>query len=54
LYGGFFLGFLEATLLSILPDDLVVFRDAAVLLILVLFLMYRPNGMIATNPEPMR
>ncbi len=54
LYGGFLLGALEATLLNILPDDLVVFRDAAVLLILVLFLVFRPNGIIATNPEPMR
>ena len=54
LYGGFFLGALEATLLSILPDDYVVFRDAAVLLILVCFLIFRPNGIIATNPEPMR
>jgi branched-chain amino acid transport system permease protein len=54
LYGGFFLGALEATLLSILPDEFVVFRDAAVLLILIAFLVYRPNGIIATNPEPMR
>jgi len=54
LYGGFFLGALEATLLMILPDEYVVFRDAAVLLILVVFLVYRPNGIITTNPEPMR
>ncbi len=54
LYGGFFLGALEATLLNVLPDELVVFRDAAVLLILVFFLIFRPNGIIATNPEPMR
>jgi len=54
LYGGFFLGALEATLLNILPDDYVVFRDAVVLLILVFFLVFRPNGIIATNPEPMR
>jgi branched-chain amino acid transport system permease protein len=54
LYGGFFLGALEATLLHILPDDYVVFRDAVVLLILVFFLVFRPNGIIATNPEPMR
>jgi|TARA_B100000315_G_C14429639_1_gene519523 branched-chain amino acid transport system permease protein len=54
LYGGFLLGALEATLLSILPDEFVVFRDAAVLLILIGFLVYRPNGIIATNPEPMR
>ena len=54
LYGGFLLGALEATLLYVLPDDYVVFRDAAVLLLLIFFLVFRPNGIIATNPEPMR
>jgi len=54
LYGGFLLGALEATLLNILPGDLVVFRDAIVLLLLIVFLVFRPNGIIATNPEPMR
>ncbi len=54
LYGGFLLGALEATLLQILPDHLVVFRDAVVLLLLIMFLVFRPNGIIATNPEPMR
>jgi len=54
LYGGFLLGALEATLLQILPDNLVVFRDAVVLLLLIVFLVFRPNGIIATNPEPMR
>ena len=54
LYGGFLLGALEALLLYTLPDDLVVFRDAAVLLVLIVFLVFRPNGIIATNPEPMR
>ncbi len=54
LYGGFLLGVLEATFLYLLPDNLVLFRDAAVLLVLILFLMFRPNGIIAVNPEPMR
>ncbi len=54
LYGGFMLGALEATLLFILPDNLVVFRDAVVLMLLIMFLVYRPNGIISTNPEPMR
>ncbi len=54
LYGGFLLGTLEAVLLNILPDDYVVFRDAVVLLLLVVFLVFRPNGIIASNPEPMR
>ncbi len=54
LYGGFLLGGLEATMLNLLPDDYVVFRDAGVLLLLVFFLIFRPNGIIATNPEPMR
>ncbi|MCP4045622.1 MAG: branched-chain amino acid ABC transporter permease [Hyphomicrobiales bacterium] len=54
LYGGFLLGALEATLLFLLPDNLVVFRDAAVLLLLIIFLVFRPNGIIASNPEPMR
>ena len=30
------------------------FRDAAVLLVLILFLMFHPNGIIAVNLEPMR
>ena len=30
------------------------FRDAAVLLVLILFLMFHPNGIIAVTPEPMR
>ncbi len=54
LYGGFLLGALEATLLNVLPNEYVVFRDAAVLLLLVVFLVFRPNGIIASNPEPMR
>ena len=54
LYGGFLLGGLEATLLSILPDEYVVFRDAVVLMILIAFLIYRPNGIISSNAEPMR
>ena len=54
LYGGFLLGALEATFLYLLPDNLVLFRDAAVLLVLILFLMFRPNGIITVNPEPMR
>ena len=54
LYGGFLLGGLEAAFLNILPDQYVIFRDAAVLLVLIVFLLYRPNGIIATNPEPMR
>ena len=54
LYGGFLLGALEATLLQILPDNLVVFRDAVVLMLLIGFLVYRPNGIISSNPEPMR
>jgi branched-chain amino acid transport system permease protein len=54
LYGGFLLGGLEAFFLNVLPDEYVVFRDAAVLLVLIVFLLYRPNGIIAVNPEPMR
>ena len=54
LYGGFLLGVLEAFFLYLLPDGLVIFRDAAVLLVLILFLLFRPNGIIAVNPEPMR
>jgi branched-chain amino acid transport system permease protein len=54
LYGGFLLGFLEAVFLYILPDEYVIYRDAAVLLTLIAFLMMRPNGIIATNSEPMR
>ena len=54
LYGGLLLGFLEATFLFVLPSELVLYRDALVLVVLILFLMFRPNGIIATNPEPSR
>ena len=54
LYGGLLLGALEATFLFILPSDFILYRDALVLVVLILFLMFRPNGIIATNPEPSR
>ena len=54
LYGGMLLGLLEAMALYLLPSDLVLYRDAIVLLVLIMFLVWRPNGIIATNPEPSR
>jgi len=54
LYGGLLLGALEATFLFILPSKLALYRDAVVLVALILFLIYRPNGIISTNPEPAR
>ena len=54
LYGGMLLGLLEAMALYLLPSDLVLYRDAIVLLVLIMFLVWRPNGIIATNPEPAR
>ncbi|MGB0848119.1 MAG: branched-chain amino acid ABC transporter permease [Thiolinea sp.] len=54
LYGGMLLGALEAAALYLLPSDLVLYRDAIVLLVLIMFLVWRPNGIIATNPEPAR
>ncbi len=54
LYGGMLLGLLEAMALYLLPSNLVLYRDAIVLLVLIMFLVWRPNGIIATNPEPAR
>ncbi|MBL4785650.1 MAG: branched-chain amino acid ABC transporter permease [Cohaesibacteraceae bacterium] len=54
LYGGFILGTLEAIFLYILPDSWVLYRDAMVLVILISFLMVRPNGIVAPSTEPMR
>lgn len=54
LYGGLLLGALEAAALYLLPSDLVLYRDAIVLVVLILFLVWRPNGIISTNPEPAR
>ncbi|MVO18212.1 branched-chain amino acid ABC transporter permease [Parasedimentitalea huanghaiensis] len=54
LYGGFLLGLLESTFLFVLPDEFVLYRDAAVLIALISFLMLRPNGIVARNAEPMR
>lgn len=54
LYGGFILGTLEAIFLYILPDEYVLYRDAAVLLVLIIFLMVKPNGIISPKAEQMR
>lgn len=54
LFGGLLLGFLEALFLFLLPKDLVLYRDAGVLLTLILFLMWRPGGLVAPVSEPMR
>lgn len=54
LFGGLLLGFLEALFLFLLPRDLVLYRDAGVLLTLILFLLWRPGGLVAPVGEPMR
>jgi branched-chain amino acid transport system permease protein len=44
--GGFCLGFIEIALQATLPDDVMPFRDAISLTIVILILLYRPEGLV--------
>jgi branched-chain amino acid transport system permease protein len=47
--GGFVLGFIEVYLAAFLPQDLQEFRDPIGLGLVVLILLFRPNGMIPSR-----
>ena len=47
--GGYILGALEILLQGLLPSSLVPFRDALVFLILILLLLFRPNGLLGST-----
>lgn len=49
--GGFILGFVEVTLQAWLPDTVLPFRDAIALLLVILILMWRPQGLLGRSWE---
>jgi branched-chain amino acid transport system permease protein len=50
--GGYVLGLLEILLQGLLPSSLTPFRDGFVFLILIILLLFRPNGILgATERE---
>jgi branched-chain amino acid transport system permease protein len=47
--GGYVLGFLEILLQGLLPSALTPYRDAFVFLILIILLLFRPNGILGST-----
>lgn len=45
--GGFLLGFIEVALQAVLPDPLLPYRDALVILLVIAVLLFRPQGLMA-------
>lgn len=52
--GGLVLGALETVFQAVLPGDALLFRDPMVLMLLVLFLLFAPNGLTGSRAEPSR
>jgi branched-chain amino acid transport system permease protein len=49
--GGYILGFLEIILQGVLPPSLTPFRDAFVFAILIILLLFRPNGLLGSTEK---
>jgi branched-chain amino acid transport system permease protein len=49
--GGYILGVLEIVLQGILPSSLTPFRDAFVFAILIVLLLFRPNGLLGSTEK---
>ncbi len=49
--GGFFLGAIEIGLQAVLPEPVQPFRDAIALSLVVLVLLYRPQGLFGAAPS---
>lgn len=49
--GGFALGIMEVFLSAYLPDAALPFRDAIALMLVIVVLMYRPQGLVAPRAE---
>jgi branched-chain amino acid transport system permease protein len=49
--GGYILGILEILLQGILPSSLTPFRDAFVFAILIVLLLFRPNGLLGSTEK---
>lgn len=52
--GGFLLGFFEIYLAAFLPENLLPFRDAIALALVIVVLLLRPDGLIARRQEAAR
>ncbi len=51
---GFLLGFIEVSLQAYLPDAALPFRDAFALLLVILVLLYRPDGLFGSRAPALR
>lgn len=49
--GGYLLGMLEIVIVGFLPNEVSPYRDAIVFGLLILFLLFRPGGLVAPNKE---
>jgi branched-chain amino acid transport system permease protein len=49
--GGYLLGLLEIAIVGFLPNEVSPYRDAIVFALLILFLLFRPGGLVTPNRE---
>lgn len=52
--GGFLLGFIETGLRAFLPEQLIAYRDAISLALIILILAVRPQGLLGRKTESVR
>lgn len=52
--GGFLLGFIEIGLRAFLPPELIAYREAIALALVILVLVIRPYGLLGRRPETVR
>jgi branched-chain amino acid transport system permease protein len=52
--GGFLLAFIEVGLQAMLPTDALVFRDALAFAMVILLLLFRPEGLMGSRREGLR
>ena len=51
LFGGYLLGALEVAIVAFLPDEISPYRDPIVFALLIVFLLFRPGGILQPNRE---
>ncbi len=51
LFGGYLLGALEVVIVAFLPDEISPYRDPIVFALLIVFLLFRPGGILQPNRE---
>jgi branched-chain amino acid transport system permease protein len=47
--GGYAVGIVSVVLAAVLPGDIRIFRDALVFLIVIIILLWRPQGLVLTK-----